>query len=117
VSLRMLTNLRLADLRLTTAQQTSTGQNLLFNLYMRNKDIAASSVLHHVTLRHSGAITSVFTSLLLHCPFSSLLSSGAFLSGRNNFDFQQGNTAMWNRPQARRKKCVQMALEAGCDCC
>jgi hypothetical protein len=28
VLLRMLTNLRLADLRLTTAQQRSTGQNL-----------------------------------------------------------------------------------------
>jgi hypothetical protein len=34
VSLRMLTYLRLADLRLTTAQQTSTGQNLPSDLYM-----------------------------------------------------------------------------------
>jgi hypothetical protein len=33
VSLRMLTNLRLADLRLSTAQQRSTGQNLLSDLY------------------------------------------------------------------------------------
>jgi hypothetical protein len=33
VSLRMLTNLRLADLRLTTAQQISTGQNLPSDLY------------------------------------------------------------------------------------
>jgi hypothetical protein len=33
VSLRMLTNLRLADLRLTTAQQRFTGQNLPFDLY------------------------------------------------------------------------------------
>jgi hypothetical protein len=33
VSLRMLTNLRLADLRLTTAQQRSTGQNLPSDLY------------------------------------------------------------------------------------
>jgi hypothetical protein len=29
----MLTNLRLADLRLTTAQQRSTGQNLPFDMY------------------------------------------------------------------------------------
>jgi hypothetical protein len=33
VSLRMLTNLRLADLRLNTAQQRSTGQNLPSDLY------------------------------------------------------------------------------------
>jgi hypothetical protein len=33
VSLRMLTNLRLADLRLTTAQQRTTGQNLPPDLY------------------------------------------------------------------------------------
>jgi hypothetical protein len=33
VLLRMLTNLRLADLRLTTAQQRSTGQDLRFDLY------------------------------------------------------------------------------------
>jgi hypothetical protein len=33
VSLRMLNNLRLADLRLTTAQQRSTGQNLPSDLY------------------------------------------------------------------------------------
>jgi hypothetical protein len=42
VSLRMLTNLRLADLRLTTAQQRTTGQNLPSNLYtaVRTSDIA-----------------------------------------------------------------------------
>jgi hypothetical protein len=34
VSLRMLTNLRLADLRLTTAQQRTTGQNLPSDLYV-----------------------------------------------------------------------------------
>jgi hypothetical protein len=34
VSLRMLTNLRHSDLRLTTAQQRSTGQNLPFDLYL-----------------------------------------------------------------------------------
>jgi hypothetical protein len=34
VSLRMLTNLRLTDLRLTTAQQRSTGQNLPSDLYV-----------------------------------------------------------------------------------
>jgi hypothetical protein len=34
VLLRMLTNLRLADLCLTTAQQRSTGQNLPSNLYV-----------------------------------------------------------------------------------
>jgi hypothetical protein len=34
VSLRMLANLRLADLRLTTAQQRSTGQNLPSDLYV-----------------------------------------------------------------------------------
>jgi hypothetical protein len=33
VSLRMITNLRFADLRLTTAQQRSTGQNLPSDLY------------------------------------------------------------------------------------
>jgi hypothetical protein len=33
VSLRMLTSLRLSDLRLTTAQQRSTGHNLPFDLY------------------------------------------------------------------------------------
>jgi hypothetical protein len=33
MTLRMLTNLRLADLRLTTAQQRSTGQNLPSELY------------------------------------------------------------------------------------
>jgi hypothetical protein len=33
VSLRMFTNLRLVDLRLTTAQQRSTGQNLLSHLF------------------------------------------------------------------------------------
>jgi hypothetical protein len=32
----MLTNLRLADLRLTTAQQRSTGQNLASDLYHQN---------------------------------------------------------------------------------
>jgi hypothetical protein len=36
VSLRMLTNLRLADLRLTTAQQRTTGQNLPPDLYRRS---------------------------------------------------------------------------------
>jgi hypothetical protein len=36
VSLRILTNLRLADLRLTTAQQRSTGQNLESDIYLRN---------------------------------------------------------------------------------
>jgi hypothetical protein len=36
VSLRMLTNLWLADLRVTTAQQRSTGQNLPSDLYMFN---------------------------------------------------------------------------------
>jgi hypothetical protein len=35
VSLRMVTNLRLADLRLTTAQQRTTGQNLPSDLYYR----------------------------------------------------------------------------------
>jgi hypothetical protein len=34
MSLRMLANLRLADLRLTTAQQRSTGRNLPFDLYI-----------------------------------------------------------------------------------
>jgi hypothetical protein len=34
VSVRMLTNLRLADLHLTTAQQRSTGQNLPSDLYV-----------------------------------------------------------------------------------
>jgi hypothetical protein len=34
VSLHMLTNLRLADMRLTTAQQRSTGQNLPSDLYV-----------------------------------------------------------------------------------
>jgi hypothetical protein len=34
VSLRMLTILRLADLRLTTARQRSTGQNLPSDLYV-----------------------------------------------------------------------------------
>jgi hypothetical protein len=34
VSLRMLTNLWLSDLRLTTAQWRSTGQNLPSDLYM-----------------------------------------------------------------------------------
>jgi hypothetical protein len=33
MSLRMLTNLRLADLRLITAQQRSTGQNMTSDLY------------------------------------------------------------------------------------
>jgi hypothetical protein len=33
VSLRMLTNLRLADVRLTTAEQRTTGQNLPSDLY------------------------------------------------------------------------------------
>jgi hypothetical protein len=35
MSLRMLTNLRLADLRLTAAQQRCTGQNLPSDLYRR----------------------------------------------------------------------------------
>jgi hypothetical protein len=35
MSLRMLTNLRLADLRLTTAQQRTIGQNLLSDLYLQ----------------------------------------------------------------------------------
>jgi hypothetical protein len=34
LSLRMLNNLWLADLRLTTAQQRFTGQNLPFDLYI-----------------------------------------------------------------------------------
>jgi hypothetical protein len=34
VSLRMLTNLRLADLRLNTAQQRTTGQNMPCDLYL-----------------------------------------------------------------------------------
>jgi hypothetical protein len=33
MSLRMLTNLRLTDLRLTTTQQRSTGQDLPLDLY------------------------------------------------------------------------------------
>jgi hypothetical protein len=33
MSLRMLTNVRLADLRLTTAQQRTTGQNLPSEVY------------------------------------------------------------------------------------
>jgi hypothetical protein len=37
MSLRMLTNLRLADLRLTTAQQRTTGQNLPSVLYSAAK--------------------------------------------------------------------------------
>jgi hypothetical protein len=37
VSLRMLTNLKLADLRLTTAQQRSTGQNLPSDPYVLYK--------------------------------------------------------------------------------
>jgi hypothetical protein len=34
MSLRMLTNLRLSDMRLTTAQQRSTGQSLPSDLYL-----------------------------------------------------------------------------------
>jgi hypothetical protein len=34
VSLRMLTNFKLPDLHLTTAQQKTTGQNLPFDLYV-----------------------------------------------------------------------------------
>jgi hypothetical protein len=36
VSLRMLTNLRLADLRLITAQQRTSGQNLPSDLYINS---------------------------------------------------------------------------------
>jgi hypothetical protein len=53
-----LTNLRLADLRLITAQQRCTGQNLPSELYMMSK--SSSSVRHHrshadlyVIMRHS----------------------------------------------------------------
>jgi hypothetical protein len=38
--LPMLTNFRLADLRLTTAQQRSTGQNLPSDLYMLSPVVA-----------------------------------------------------------------------------
>jgi hypothetical protein len=45
----MLTNLRLADFRLTTAQQSSTGQNLLSDLYMSlDKCDYEATVIWHV---------------------------------------------------------------------
>jgi hypothetical protein len=46
VSLRMLTNLRLADLRLATAQQRSTGQNLPADLYPMLPRFAAVFVVY-----------------------------------------------------------------------
>jgi hypothetical protein len=46
VSLRMLTNLRLADLSLTTAQQRFSGQNLPSDLYPHRMDMEKNRVSH-----------------------------------------------------------------------
>jgi hypothetical protein len=43
----MLTNLKLADLRLTTAQQRSTGQNLPSDIYMSLDKSDDMLPLHH----------------------------------------------------------------------
>jgi hypothetical protein len=63
VSLRMLTNLRLVDLRLTTAQQKSTGQNLPSVLYQseRSCDVFSYRHFHYVfKMRQSTSIIFSF---------------------------------------------------------
>jgi hypothetical protein len=63
VSLHMLTNLRLADLRLTTAQQRSTGQNLPFYLYYMFRHIAAI-IKYIVVLNHPSFCMLYFPTLV-----------------------------------------------------
>jgi hypothetical protein len=70
MSLRMLTNLTLADLRLTTAQQRSAGQNLPSDLYFptcqpRLEQVTYDIQARYVTVSHISWLFHVKERILL----------------------------------------------------
>jgi hypothetical protein len=82
VSLRMLTNHRLAYLRLTTAQQRTTGQSLPSDLYLRDSAVMSQSrgldssaaPACYVTLRYSVSMYLTAIVAIAQCHWLSLLA-------------------------------------------